>query len=101
MEPAFGNKNFSVFYLINQTIYFILLVVLKPWLHVPDQMTPFLNSYLYALMGITITGAGFGFVLRLIKQQRKLEEMEARHLKEINEFIDRFFQISPMNSALS
>ncbi|MBG0858402.1 MAG: helix-turn-helix domain-containing protein, partial [Bacteroidales bacterium] len=35
--------------------------------------------------------AALGFVLRFIRQQRKLEELEARHLKEINEFKDRFF----------
>lgn len=69
----------------------VILVVLKPWLHVPAQMTPALNSFLFAYMSIVLTGAGLAFVLRFIRQQRKLEEMEAQHLKEINEFKDRFF----------
>ena len=69
----------------------ILLVVLKPWLHVPDQMTPLLNSILYMLQSIFLTGAALVFVLQFIRQQRKLEELEAIHLKEINEFKDRFF----------
>jgi signal transduction histidine kinase/DNA-binding response OmpR family regulator len=69
----------------------ILLVVLKPWLHVPEQMTPELNSILFAAMGISLTGSALGFVLQFIRQQRKLEELEARHLKEMNEFKDRFF----------
>ena len=69
----------------------LLLVVLKPWLHVPEQMTPELNSILFAVMGIALTGSALGFVLQFIRQQRKLEELEANHLKEINEFKDRFF----------
>ncbi len=69
----------------------VLLVVLKPWLHVPEQMTPELNSILFAAMGIVLTGSALGFVLQFIRQQRKLEELEARHLKEMNEFKDRFF----------
>ena len=69
----------------------LLLVVLKPWLHVPEQMTPELNSILFAAMGIALTGSALGFVLQFIRQQRKLEEVEAQHLKEINEFKDRFF----------
>ena len=69
----------------------VLLVVLKPWLHVPEQMTPELNSILFAAMGISLTGSALGFVLQFIRQQRKLEELEARHLKEMNEFKDRFF----------
>lgn len=69
----------------------ILLVVLQPRLHVPDQMTPELNTILYAETAIVLTGAALGFVLRFIRQQRRLEELEAEHLKEINEFKDRFF----------
>lgn len=69
----------------------VFLVVLKPWLHVPEQMTPELNSILFAAMGISLTGSALGFVLQFIRQQRKLEELEATHLKEMNEFKDRFF----------
>jgi CheY-like chemotaxis protein len=43
------------------------------------------------LQSIFLTGAALVFVLQFIRQQRKLEELEARHLKEINEFKDRFF----------
>ena len=70
-----------------------LLMVLKPWLHVPDQMTPVLNSILWMTTSIILTGAALGFVLRFIRQQRKLEELEAKHLKEINEFKDKFFKL--------
>jgi DNA-binding response OmpR family regulator/nitrogen-specific signal transduction histidine kinase len=40
---------------------------------------------------IFLTGAALVFVLQFIEQQRKLEELETLHLKEINEFKDRFF----------
>jgi DNA-binding response OmpR family regulator/nitrogen-specific signal transduction histidine kinase len=43
------------------------------------------------LQSIFLTGAALVFVLQFIRQQRRLEELEARHLKEINEFKDRFF----------
>ncbi len=43
------------------------------------------------LKSIVLTGAALVFVLQFIRQQRKLEELESRHLKEINEFKDRFF----------
>ena len=72
-------------------ILVVLLEVLKPWLHVPDQMTPSLNSFLWMSQSIIIIGAELGFVLRFFGQQRKLEEVEARHMKEINEFKDRFY----------
>lgn len=69
----------------------VLLVILQPWLVVPDQMTPLLNTILYAETAIVLTGAALGFVLRFIRQQRKLEEIETMHLKEISEFKDHFF----------
>lgn len=73
------------------SVWVVLLVVLKPWLHVPDQMTPGLNAFLWMITSIILIGAELGFVLRFIRQQHKLEELEAKHLKEINEFKDRFF----------
>jgi signal transduction histidine kinase/DNA-binding response OmpR family regulator len=72
-------------------VLIVILMVLRPWLHIPTQMTPGLNSLLYAANAIILTGGALGFVLQFIRQQRKLEEMEARHLKEINEFKDQFF----------
>ncbi len=72
-------------------ILVIFLLVIKPWLYIPDQMTPALNSILYSSMTLLVTGLGLNFVLRFIRGQRRLEELEARHLKEINEFKDRFF----------
>ena len=69
----------------------VLMVVLQPRLHVPDQMTPAINSILWLFNSIIITGSGLIFVLQFIRQQRKLEELETNHLKEINELKDRFF----------
>jgi signal transduction histidine kinase len=54
-------------------------------------MTPGLNSLFWMISSIILTGSALAFVLRFIKQQRKLEELETRHLKEINEVKDRFF----------
>jgi signal transduction histidine kinase/DNA-binding response OmpR family regulator len=72
-------------------ILVVILMIVKPLLNVPGQMTPVANSLLYAANAVILTGGALGFVLRFIRQQKKLEELEARHLKEINEFKDRFF----------
>jgi signal transduction histidine kinase/DNA-binding response OmpR family regulator len=77
---------FSIF-----CVMVVFLVVLKPWLHVPEQITPALNSIMFGAMAIFLTGGALGFILQFIRQQRKLEELEAMHLKEMNEFKDRFF----------
>jgi len=77
---------FSIF-----SVWVVLLVVMKPWLHVPDQMTQGLNSILWMSHSIILIGIELGFVLRFIRRQQRLEELEAKHLKEINEFKDRFF----------
>lgn len=73
------------------SVLVVLLVVLKPWLNIPAQMTPGLNAILWMAMSIILIGAELGFVLWFIRQQRRLEELEAKHLKEISEFKDRFF----------
>ncbi|HOU02495.1 MAG: helix-turn-helix domain-containing protein [Bacteroidales bacterium] len=73
------------------SVIVVLLVILKPWLHIPDQVTPALNSIMWMILSIILTGSALAFVLRFIRQQRRLEEIEAKHLKEINEFKDRFF----------
>jgi signal transduction histidine kinase/DNA-binding response OmpR family regulator len=79
----------SMFFIFS--VWVVLLVILKPWLNVPAQLTPGLNSILWMVISIILIGVELGFVLRFIRQQQKLEELEARHLKEINEFKDRFF----------
>lgn len=73
------------------SVIVVLLVILKPWLHIPDQVTPALNSIMWMILSIILTGSALAFVLRFIRQQRRLEELEAKHLKEISEFKDRFF----------
>ncbi len=73
------------------SVIVVLLVVLKPWLHIPEQITPALNSIMWMILSIILTGSALAFVLRFIRQQRRLEELEAKHLKEISEFKDRFF----------
>jgi len=73
------------------SVWVILLLFIKPWLSVPDEMTPVLNAVLWMISSVMLTGAELAFVLRFIRQQRKLEELEASHLKEINEFKDQFF----------
>ncbi len=81
----------SIMMVIIFSVWVVLLVVLQPWLHVQDQIAPLLNSILWMANAIFLTGAALVFVLQFIRQQSKLEQLENIHLKEINEFKDRFF----------
>ena len=69
----------------------VLMVVLKPWLQAPEYVTPALNSTLYVINTILTFATMFTIVLGYIKQQKRFEEREANHLKEINEVKDRLF----------
>jgi hypothetical protein len=55
---------FSIF-----SVWVVLLVVLQPCLSVPDQITPFLLSFLWMALAIFLMGAAMVFVLRFIRQQ--------------------------------
>ena len=72
-------------------VLLIPLIVLKPWLHVPDYVTPDLNSIIYVATMIMLSGPVLVLVLYFIRQQRKFEELETNHLKEISEMKDRLF----------
>ncbi|MBG0859694.1 MAG: response regulator, partial [Bacteroidales bacterium] len=69
----------------------ILTMILQPWLQVPDYVTPRLNSMLYMFNIIFLSGPILIIVLNYIRQQRKFEEMETKHLREINEMKSRLF----------
>ena len=69
----------------------IPMVVLKPWLHTPDYITPDLNSIVYVANIILLSGQVLVLVLYFIRQQQKFEEQETKHLKEINEIKNRLF----------
>lgn len=69
----------------------VLMVVLKPWLHVPAQMTPGLNSVMYMVNTMSMAGSSLLFVLNFIRQQRLYDDLEAGKLREINEAKNRFF----------
>jgi signal transduction histidine kinase/DNA-binding response OmpR family regulator len=82
---------YSIILLTLYIVLVIVMVVLKPWLHVPDQITPGLNSLAYMINIILLSGPVLVFVLYFIRQQQKFEELETKHLKEINEMKGRLF----------
>jgi signal transduction histidine kinase/DNA-binding response OmpR family regulator len=82
---------YSVSLFVLYIVLAILMVVLQPWLHVPDYMTPGFNSILYMGNLLFLSGPVLVLVLNFIRQQRNLDELETRHLKEINEMKDRLF----------
>lgn len=69
----------------------VFMVALKPWLHIPEQMTPGLNSVMFMLNTMSTAGSSLLFVLNFIRQQRLYDDLEARKLKEINEAKDKLF----------
>ena len=90
-------SNFDVFSFA--VVLVVLLVVLKPWLHVPDQITPALNSIMWMGHAIFYNGSSACFCTPVYRTAAEVEELETMHLKEINEFKDGFLQILPMNSV--
>jgi signal transduction histidine kinase/DNA-binding response OmpR family regulator len=76
------------------SIYLVLvtlMVALKPWLHVPEQMTPGLNSVMFMINTMTMAGSSLLFVLNFIRQQRLYDDLEAQKMKEISEAKNKLF----------
>lgn len=69
-------------------IYVITVIsagVLHPYLSVPAEMTPDVNISLFVINLLWISGFAIIFVMNFISLRVRLETLEARRLKELNE----------------
>lgn len=76
------------------SIYLVLvffMVLLKPWLHVPAQISPWANSVLFLINTVSMAGSSLLFVLNFIRQQRLYDDLEADKLREMDKAKNRFF----------
>jgi len=87
LQKAWYSKMMFALYLV----LVVLMVVLKPWLHIPAQITPGANSVMFMINTMSMAGLSLMLVLNFIRQQRLFDELEANKLKEINETKNRFF----------
>ncbi len=87
LQKAWYSKMMFAIYLV----LVVLMVVLKPWLHIPAQITPGANSVMFMINTMSMTGMSIMLVLNFIRQQRLYDDLEANKLREINEAKNRFF----------
>jgi len=69
----------------------ILAGVLHPYLTVPPEMTEAVNISLFVVNLLWISGFALVFVLSFISMRVRLEQIEADHLKELEQAKTRFF----------
>jgi signal transduction histidine kinase/DNA-binding response OmpR family regulator len=58
--------------------------ILHPWLTIPDQMTPRLNTFIFMLNSLWMSAYLFSLVMNYISQQKELEQLEAKRLMELD-----------------
>lgn len=75
-------------------VYTFILVVSSisgNFISAPDQLTPRINSILFLINTLSMSGLSFYLLLIFIKQQHTLDEMPSKHLKEVNEARNRMY----------
>jgi len=87
----FKKKGHSIGIFIIYIITVILAGILHPWLSVPTEMTPAVNISLFVINLLWISGFAMVFVINFISQRVKLEQLEAKRLKELDEAKTRLY----------
>lgn len=58
--------------------------LLHPWLTIPDQMTPGVNTFIFMLNTLWMSAYLLSLVMSYISQQKELEQFEAKRLMELD-----------------
>jgi len=87
----FRKKGHSIGIFIVYIITLLLACVLHPWLSVPPEMTPAVNISLFVINLLWISGFAMVFVINFISQRVKLEQLESKRLKELDEAKTRLY----------
>ncbi len=92
---------FSAIPLQNSRIIFVLFCfyslgvllsgLLTPWLTIPEQLTPRINSIIFMVNTLSMSAFAFYLVHFFIKQQKEIEQLESNKLKEINDAKTKLF----------
>lgn len=87
----FQKKRYSIWLFIIYVITVILAGVLHPYLSIPPEMTPGVNIALYVINLLWISSFSFLFVLNFVSERVKIEQLEAKRLKELDEIKTKFY----------
>jgi signal transduction histidine kinase/DNA-binding response OmpR family regulator len=85
------NVKISVSQFIIFALIVILSTILRPWLTVPDQMTPNLNALIYMLNTLSMSTFALFVVLDYIAREKKLDQLETDRISELNEVRTKLF----------
>jgi len=69
-------------------VYFLTVLaagLLQPWLKVPPQMTPRINSVIYMINALWMSALVLSIIISFIRQTVRLEQLETKKIKEIND----------------
>lgn len=66
------------------TVTILAAGILHPWLTIPEQMVPGVNSFIFTLNTLWMSAYLLSVVLNNISQQKELEQSETRRLKELD-----------------
>jgi signal transduction histidine kinase/DNA-binding response OmpR family regulator len=69
----------------------LLAGLAEPWLTVPEQLTPEINSVIFLINTLWMSAYLLSIVLNFIEQQRLNDQLETKKLKEINEAKTKLF----------
>ncbi len=58
--------------------------ILHPWLTIPDEMTPGVNTFIFMLNTLWMSAYLLSLVMSYISQQKELEQFEAKRLMELD-----------------
>jgi signal transduction histidine kinase/DNA-binding response OmpR family regulator len=76
------------------SVYILTILIsglVDPWLTVPEQMTPKINSVIFLINTLWMSAYLLSIILNFIEQQRLNEQLESKKLKEINEAKTKLF----------
>ena len=87
----YKKKRHSIAIFLIYVVTIVLAGILHPYLEIPPEMTPEVNISLFVVNLLWISGFALIFVLNFISMRVKMEQLEAKRLKELDEAKTRLF----------
>ncbi|MBE0655437.1 MAG: response regulator [Bacteroidales bacterium] len=84
-------KSHSIAIFLINAVTILLAGILHPYLEVPPEMTPAVNVSLFVVNLLWVSGFALIFVLNFISMRVRIEQSEAKRLKEMDEAKTRLY----------
>lgn len=85
------NSRISLTLFLIYTVIVVISGLFSSFFSAPAPLSPNINSILFAINTLSMSGVALFLILSFIAQQRKLESLESEKLKELNEAKNRLF----------